>query len=232
MKLFFEFLVERKVILADPAARLEWPKRRKAMPKGIPTRREMERILALPDTGTLLGLRDRALLEVVYATGLRRKELADLDIYDVDLNERTVVVRAGKGGKGRTAPLTKTARGYLSRYLAEARPKLARYLGREQPGRREMGLWLTWRGERISKGALGQSVARYVRMVRPGTPRACHGLRHAFATHMLEGGADVRVVQEMLGHAKITTTERYTHVKPMDLKAMHRKHHPHGRMKG
>lgn len=231
-KAFFEFLVERKVLVADPAALLEWPKRKKDLPRGIPTREEMERILALPDTGTLLGLRDRALLETVYATGLRRQELADLEIYDVDLAERIVRVRSGKGGKGRTAPLTKTACDYLARYLAESRPKIERFLEREWSGRREMGLWLSWRGHRLEIGALGSAVGRYVRMVRPGNQWACHGLRHAFATHMLEGGADVRVIQEMLGHARLETTERYTHVKPVDLKAVHKKHHPRRREKG
>jgi integrase/recombinase XerD len=258
VKGLYKFLLDRKLLMIDPSAALVIPKVKEHLPRDIPTVKEMEEILSRPDIGTPLGLRDRAMLELAYSTGLRRGELADLDIYDVDLMERTVRVREGKGGKGRTAALTRTACEFLSRYITEARPRLARRVGRVQAGRaavsglapsnhfpgsparvtpkggaaeplgRETGLWLTRTGERLKKDALGVRVARYVRGVRPGTGSACHCVRHAFATHMLQGGADIRLVQEMLGHVKIGTTERYTRVKPMDLKAAHRKHHPRG----
>ncbi len=226
IKILFTYLMERRVILADPASWLEIPKTNKPLPTNIPTEQELESILALPDTSIPTGLRDRAILEVAYATGLRREELADLDIYDVDLNEGIVRVRDGKGGKGRTAPLTKSACMYLARYLKKARPLLMNYLGLEREGAKETALWLKYTGQRLDKDPLGAMVGRYVRQVRPGARQSCHTIRHAFATHMIKGGAHIRLVQALLGHSHISSTMRYTHLKPIDLKAAHKKHHP------
>jgi integrase/recombinase XerD len=232
VKRFFAYWWERKVIVADPARGLTWPKVPANPPRNIPTIRQMEDILARPDIGTAFGLRDRTILEVLYATGLRREEIARLDVYDVQLAERTIHVRCGKGGKGRLVPLTESASGFLARYLKETRPELVRSRGPGRAGEREAALFVSIKGERFKKDRLGQLVGRYVRAVAPGTTLTCHAIRHAFATHMLQGGANPAYLQRMLGHAGLRMTERYTQVKPMDLKEAHRRHHPRGRKKG
>jgi integrase/recombinase XerD len=228
LKMFFAFLMGRKTLLINPAAHLEWKNPGNALPRNIPTEKEMELILAQADLGTFSGLRDRAILEVMYSTGIRRAELTGLDMYDVNLAERTLTVRCGKGGKGRTLPLVKTAVDFLARYMNEARPNLLRHFGAEPPGAREAALFVAPGGKRLSSGRLGALVGRYVRAVKPEANMECHIIRHAFATHMLNGGADLAVIQRLLGHADISTTEIYTRVKPVDLKREHRKRHPRG----
>jgi integrase/recombinase XerD len=222
------FLLRRKILFLDPSAVLDTPRTKRPLPRNIPTIAEMENILARPDTGTLLGLRDKALLETAYSTGLRRRELADLNLYDINLTDRTIHVRRGKGGHARMTPLTETACHVLTRYIKESRARLIQRKNPRRLGHSDGALWITWTGERLRVNALGARVARYVRRIRPGTRAACHAIRHAFATHMLQGGAHIRLLQNMLGHARITSTEIYTHVKPIDLKAMHKKHHPRG----
>ena len=227
-KLFFTRCFERKVIVADPARALTWPRKPVNPPRNIPTEKEMEEILSRPDVGTAFGLRDRAILEVLYATGVRREELSRLDVYDVNLSERTLVVRCGKGGKGRTAPLTESACAFLARYLNEVRPEVMRSRASRKAGEPDAALFLSIKGERFKKERLGQLVGRYVRAVAPHATMTCHAVRHAFATHMLQGGANLVAIQKTLGHADLQMTQRYTQVKPMDLKEAHKKHHPRG----
>lgn len=227
-KMFFTHWVERKVIVANPTRHLTWPKGVVNPPRRIPSEKQMEEILARPDIGTAFGLRDRTILEVLYATGLRREELSRLDIYDVNFTERTLQVRHGKGGKGRTVPLTETASLFLTRYLKEVRPELMRLRGCRPAGERDPALFVSIKGERFKKDRLGQLVGRYVRSVAPGTTMTCHAIRHAFATHMLNGGANLIYIQRILGHADLQMTQRYTQVKPMDLKEAHHRCHPRG----
>ena len=199
------------------------------MPKEIPSEEEMEAILFGPDMGTPTGLRNRALLELLYGTGIRRFEAADLDLYDVNLAESTVTIRNGKGAKGRTVPLGTSAVHFLTRYMKEARPKMIP-LEEEDPRNRSWALFVVPGGDRLSKDRLGWVVGRYVRAVKPTATRTCHGIRHAFATHMLRGGADLARIQRMLGHEKISATEIYTHVTTADMKEEHRRCHPRGIM--
>lgn len=228
VKVFFGFLIQRKVLVMDPSGGLVWPKVKQALPKNIPTEEEMEQILARPDIGTLTGMRDRAILELIYSTGLRREEGANLDIYDVNLLERTVTIRRGKGGKGRILPVGKTAVEFLTRYMNETRPKMMKYLDREVIGTHATALFVSPGGDRFNRDSLGSMVSRYIRSVKPVVTQGCHAIRHAFATHMLRGGADIALVQRMLGHVQVSTTEIYTHVTPIDLKREHKKCHPRG----
>jgi integrase/recombinase XerD len=191
----------------------------------------MEDILARPDIGTAFGLRDRTILEVLYATGIRRAEAVGLDLYDINLEDRTLCVRQGKGGKGRTVPLTATACEFLSRYMKEARPFLVRARGVRRAGEPEPALFVNALGERFQKNPLGQMVRFHVQAAVPGTEMGCHAIRRAFATHMLQGGANVVYIQRTLGHAHLKTTQRYAQLKPMDLKVAHRRHHPRGRVR-
>ena len=228
VKIFFGFLVQRKVLAFDPSAALVFQKQPHGLPKNIPTEQEMEAILFRPDIGTLTGMRDRAILELLYSTAIRRSEAAMLNIYDINLAERTVVIRNGKGGKGRTLPVGNSAVQFLTRYMNEARPIMLKRFGHDVAGPREPALFVIPGGGRLSKAMLGHVVAKYVKAVKPGVTLACHAIRHAFATHMLKGGADIALIQRMLGHVNISTTEIYTHVTPTDLKAEHRKCHPRG----
>ncbi len=226
IKLFFRFLIQRNVVVMDPSGGLVWPRGKRVLPKNIPTEEEMEQILFRPDIGSLSGMRDRAILELIYSTGLRRAEVANLGIYDVNLLERTVTVREGKGGKGRVLPVGKSAMEFLTRYIREARPKMMNALKRGAASEQTAALFIVTGGMKLSLGMLGQRVSRYVRSVKPTVTLGCHAIRHAFATHMLRGGADIALIQRMLGHASIATTEIYTHVAPVDLKIEHAKCHP------
>lgn len=224
VKLFFRFLIERKKLVFDPSGTLVVPQQKSRLPTHIPTEQEMEAILFRPDMGTPTGMRDRAILELLYSTGMRRAEAADLDLYDVNLADRTVTIRRGKGGKGRTVPVGHSAVQFLIRYIQETRPRMVKGGSVRFPT--VHALFVNPGGGRLSNDLLGHRVARYVKEVKPGVARPCHAIRHAFATHMLRGGAEIALIQRMLGHARIGTTEIYTHVTPLDLKKEHRKCHP------
>lgn len=167
---------------------------------------------------TAQGLRDRALLETLYATGLRRMEAAGVGVYDVDLQRGTLWVRQGKGGRQRVVPLGERAVAWLDKYLSEARPQLL--------ATDTQALFLTDYGEPMRADHVSARVKRYMRFAGVDKVGATHLLRHACATHMLEGGADIRFIQEMLGHANLETTEIYTHVSIDKLIAVHRATHP------
>jgi integrase/recombinase XerD len=226
VRAFFRFLVKTDVLLYDPAAGLELPKRKGILPRSVLSRKEIERLLAAPDATTLLGLRDRAMLEVLYSTGIRNAELRALQLYDVDLDRGFVRVNEGKNAKDRVVPLGDAACRWVKEYLTEARPKLAA-ARRDAAG--EPTLFLSKNGRPLVPLGVIYPIRKYARAAgieRTVTP---HSLRHTFATHLLAGRADIRHIQAMLGHASVATTQIYTRVEVTDLKAVHRRCHPRER---
>lgn len=218
---FFAWLCRENHLRANPAADLELPRKQ---PRSLPrvlTVAEVETILGVPDVADPLGVRDRAMLEVLYGTGLRRSELVALDLADLDRARGLVLVRRGKGGKDRLAPLGAQALAWVARYLATCRPRL-------EVQANEPALFLTGFGERFSSAYLGTWVTRTIKAAKIGKPGSCHLLRHACATHLLENGADLRSIQELLGHARLDTTQIYTHVSINQLRETHARCHPHG----
>jgi integrase/recombinase XerD len=204
----------------DPTERVRSPKLPRRLPKNL-SEAQVETLLCAPDTATTLGLRDRAMLETLYATGLRVSELVGLGIAQASLDMGVVRV-LGKGSKERLVPLGEEAIAWVKRYLANARPALA-------GGSRSNAMFVTARGGPLTRQAFWALVKRYA--MRAGIPvgkLSPHVLRHAFATHLLNHGADLRVVQLLLGHADITTTTIYTHVARERLKRLHEQHHPRG----
>ena len=216
---FFKWLCRKYYITANPAADLELPKVEKRLPRQVLTAHEAEQILSLPDLATPVGIRDRAILEILYSTGMRRKELTGLCLYDLDLERGTVMIREGKGKKDRLLPIGQRAAAWLDKYLEEARSKLV-----VEPDEREIFLCVSGRG--LTPGVLGNVVHEYVKRSGIGKLGSCHLFRHAMATLMLENGADLRYVQQMLGHARLNTTEIYTHITIQKLIEVHRLTHP------
>jgi integrase/recombinase XerD len=213
----YRFAVREGRLVGDPMENLKAPRAFKALPRYL-SAPQVEALLNAPDTKTPLGLRDRALLEVLYATGLRVSELIGLRVSDLDM-EVGIVTCFGKGSKERLVPLGEVARSWVRRYLAEARSLLA--------GPRSLSvLFLSRRGGRLSRMGVWGIVRRHA--VTAGVERILtpHVLRHSFATHLLEGGADLRAVQAMLGHADISTTQIYTHVTRERLRQVYDKFHP------
>jgi len=220
LRRFYRLQLECGGIREDPTLRVQAPKRPRRLPKQL-SEAQVDRLLAAPDVDTLLGLRDRAMLETLYATGLRVSELTGLRLSQVGLDAGVVRVM-GKGRKERLVPLGEEAVVWLQRYLAHARPQLA-------GATRHQEVFLTQRQAPLTRQAFWALVKRHA--LRAGiAPSALspHVLRHAFATHLLNHGADLRVVQLLLGHADITTTTIYTHVARERLKQMHQRHHPRG----
>jgi integrase/recombinase XerD len=223
VKQFFRWLVRENHILYNPASEIELPRVERRLPKYVLTANEADCILAQPDLATPFGLRDRAMLEVLYSTGMRRSELAHLSIYDVDPERGIVFIRQGKGKKDRVIPIGDRALAWLQKYLDEARPRLV-----AEP---DDGLmFLAYTGQPFSPDLLTRWVAGYVDAANIGKRGSCHLFRHSVATLMLEGGADIRYVQEMLGHASIETTQFYTKVSIRHLKAIHTATHPSAKL--
>jgi integrase/recombinase XerD len=212
-------LVRIGTLAHDPSGELILPRLPRRLPAHVLSQAEVGRVLAGPCVATTSGLRDRAILETLYATAMRRTELAHLSLEDLSFDRGVVIVRSGKGRRDRTTPLSIPAAHWLERYLEEARPVL---LGSPS----SPALFLTDFGEPFCKNRLGDLVKRY--MVRAGVSSrgACHLFRHACATHMLENGADVRFIQALLGHADLSTTQIYTHVSILKLKEVHAATHP------
>jgi integrase/recombinase XerD len=175
--------------------------------------------LQLPEVGDPVGLRDRAMLETFYSTGMRRTELVNLKLYDVDRAAGVVTIREGKGKKDRVIPIGERAVAWLDKYLDQARPRLA-----TEPD--DMTLFLTVQGEPLGRTTLSYIIRQYVEAAGIGKHGACHLFRHTMATLMLEGGADIRFIQQMLGHARLDTTQIYTHVSIRMLKQIHSATHP------
>jgi len=225
LRSFLRWCVTRRLLPRDPTGELVLPRRPVQLPRAILTPREAERVLRQADTATRLGLRDRALLEVLYSTGLRRAEAAGLRLEDVDPIRRVVVVRAGKGQRDRVVPIGRRALRWVQRYVRRVRPGL---VGEADPGR----LFLSCRGTMLRLNHLSERVARYVARAGVGKPGSCHLFRHTVATLLLEGGADVRDVQEILGHTNLATTARYTHLAIGRLQQVHARAHPAEREEG
>ena len=216
---FFRALVRTEVIPTNPAELLEPPRVERRLPKGVLTAEEAEAVLAEPDVEHPQGLRDRVILELLYATGVRRQELIDLAVFDLDLAARTLTVRQGKGRKDRRVPVSERAVAWVAKYLEEARPRLA---GARDPGT----LLLTNRGAPFSPARMTKLVRGHIEAAGVTKPGACHVFRHTLATLMLDGGADLRHVQEMLGHADISTTQVYTRVALARLREAYETSHP------
>lgn len=215
---FFRFAQVQGLLAVDPSMNLESPKIRRSLP-GYLRLEEVERLLAQPDTKTPLGLRDRAMLEVLYSAGLRVSELIGLRVSDLDT--KVGCVRCiGKGDKERIVPIGKKALSTVERYLREARPKL---IGKA-PG--SPTLFINRRGRALSRVGVWKILSAYGRRAGLRAPLTPHMLRHSFATHLLERGADLRSVQLMLGHADISTTQIYTHLVEERLKQIYKAHHP------
>lgn len=216
---FFRWLVRRHFVLSNPAADIELPKVPRQLPMLTLSAAEAEQVLAQARVERPLGLRDRALLELLYSTGLRRSELVHLNVGDVDFALGVVRVHAGKGNKDRVVPIGERALRWLQRYLEEVRPQ---YLF----GQSEPALWLSYWGKRLGEMPMGQIVRKYIE--RSGVPKhgSCHLFRHTVATLMLENGADIRFIQAMLGHASLESTQVYTRVSIGKLKEVHTATHP------
>jgi integrase/recombinase XerD len=211
--------VRERLVATNPAADLELPRKGIRLPAAVLTAAEAEQILAVPDVRTPLGLRDRAILETFYSTGIRRFELAGLHVGDLDLAAGVLAVRQGKGKKDRFVPIGDRAAAWVAAYLREVRPLLAMHQD-------EGVLFLSSDGLPIPPETLSTLLNRIVRAAGIGKPGACHIFRHTMATLMLEGGADIRYIQQMLGHANLDTTQIYTHVAIHTLKAVHAATHP------
>jgi len=221
---FFLWLSKNNYILSNPASGIELPKVEKRLPKHVLTSHEAELVLATADLTKPTGIRDRALLEVLYSTGVRRRELAQIKLVDLDVERGTMMVRQGKGRKDRMIPIGERAMAWVDKYVREVRPLYA-----VEPD--DGTLFLShWKGP-LSVHNLSNLVARYVRASGVAKQGGCHLFRHAMATLMLEGGADIRFIQAMLGHVKLTTTEIYTQVSIKKLKEIHNVTHPAARLK-
>jgi len=217
---FFRHAQVLDLIAEDPSANLESPKIRRSLP-GYLRLEEVEKLLELPDQKTALGLRDRSMLEVLYSTGLRVSELTSLRVLDLDT--KVGCVRCiGKGDKERIVPVGRKALAIVEKYLRDGRPELIR-AGRGTPG---AFLFVNRRGGRISRVGVWKILSAYGRRAEFRIPLTPHMLRHSFATHLLERGADLRSVQLMLGHSDISTTQIYTHVVEERLKQIYKAHHP------
>ena len=220
---FFAWLCRQNVLAANPAADLELPRKpNKILPKSLALG-EVRAILNVPNVGDPLGVRDRAVLETFYATAIRRSELVRLDVGDVDRERGLLTVNQGKGGKDRMLPLGERALSWIYRYLEETRPLL------ETPASGR-ALFISGYGERFSAQYMGNWVHRVIEAAGIGRSGSCHVLRHSCATHMLENGADIRFIQQLLGHARLDTTQIYTDVSIVQLREVHDHTHPHAKL--
>jgi integrase/recombinase XerD len=223
VRAYFKWLTRQNVLLWNPASELELPRTQRRLPKHVLSVSEVEKVLALPDVKDVFGLRDRALLETLYSTGIRRKELIGLGLFDIDTERGTLHVREGKGGRERVVPIGERARLWIDKYVSDARPEL---LVPPDAG----VLFLTRFGEAFRPGPLTNLVRGYVDRAELGKTGSCHLFRHTLATVMLEHGADIRYIQEMLGHAELSTTEIYTQVSIRKLCAVYEATHPAARL--
>ena len=219
IKSFFRWLYRRNLLLSNPSAAIEYPKIERRLPRVILTREEAKKILDTAKGKTPKALRDRALLETLYSTGIRVSEASNLTVDDVDTEERVLRVVQGKGRKDRNVPLTRQAAMATETYLVESRPRLGR----------SRFLFLSTRGRKMDTQAINSVVRQWA--VKAGIKKrvTCHTFRHSVATHLLKGRADIRHIQTLLGHASLETTQRYTHVEISDLQSVIRRAHPRGR---
>jgi integrase/recombinase XerD len=219
LRRYFRWALRERLIQADPTLKLEAAKQALRVPKTL-TESQVEALLAAPDVDAPLGLRDRAMLELIYASGLRVSELVGLKMFHLGMNEHVLRV-TGKGDKERLVPFGLVARDWIVRYLGDARPDIL-------DGQQTEDLFVTARGQGMTRAMFWVLVKKYARAAGINSPLSPHTLRHAFATHLLNHGADLRAVQMLLGHADISTTTIYTHVARERLKQLHAQHHPRG----
>lgn len=221
VKAFYRYLIKTGIVLYDPTTVIDLPRRPDSIPRNILNKKEISTLLSAPNLETPLGIRDRAIFELLYSTGIRAGELRNLTLDDVDFNHGEVRINKGKGKKDRIVPLGEMASDYLEFYLQEARPKLAPVT--------QAALFVTKSGKKLGKSDLSDLTERYrarAGMKKYFTP---HSLRHTCATHMLKGKADIRQIQELLGHASIANTQIYTRVEVSDLKRVMKRCHPRER---
>ena len=219
IRAWFKWLAKQNFILYNPASDLDLPRLDRRLPRNVLTVKEAEAVLAVPDLETPGGIRDRAMLEVLYSTGMRRMELMQLQVFDVDAERGTVLIRLGKGKKDRMVPIGERAIAWVEKYRDDVRPELA-------SGADDGTLFLTQLGEAFTPNRLTQLVREYVQAAEIGKSGSCHLFRHTMATLMLENGADIRYIQAILGHAELSTTQIYTQVSIRQLKAIHSATHP------
>lgn len=219
LRSFFKWLTRSGQLPANPAAEIDLPRKIKRLPRHVLSASEVEQVLALADTGGPIGLRDRAMMEVLYATGMRRAEIAGLELGDIDIGKCVVLIREGKGRKDRLIPLGERALHWVQEYLERGREQL-------MWNTQEQTLFLGCEGLPLSPVWLSTVVARYVARAELGKHGSCHLFRHTMATLMLEGGADIRFIQAMLGHAELSTTQIYTQVAIRQLQLVHARTHP------
>jgi len=227
---FYRYLLQNGQMKNDPTAQLEAPKRFRRLPRML-SRDQMEMLLKQPDTGSDSGIRDRAMLEILYAAGMRVSEMLNLKLHQLQL-QLGFVVCTGKGSKERIAPVNEMSKEWIVRYIKEVRPKFIGIKNRKNYGKSprisdQQKVFLNQRGKPLSRQGFWKILKMYGRTA--GIPQDLltpHVLRHTFATHLLEGGADLRSVQVLLGHADISTTEIYTHVSRDHLQKIYRRHHP------
>jgi len=216
---FYQWLLREGRIQKDPSALIDSPKLGRGLPKAL-SEQQVEALLEAPDTGSPLGLRDRTMLELMYATGLRVSELISLQVINLGINQGVVRV-TGKGGKERLVPLGEEALSWLQRYLQDSRPELLKGADCRQ-------VFVTNRKSGMTRQAFWYAVRKYAVIAGISQNVSPHMLRHSFATHLLNHGADLRVVQLLLGHSDLSTTQIYTHIAREGLKQLHREHHPRG----
>ncbi len=219
LKRFYRYLLREKRIQTDPTLQVAAPKLPRSLPRTL-TEEDVDALLAVPDIDTDLGLRDKAMLETLYASGLRVSELVTMTVTQLS-HDMGVVRVMGKGSKERLVPIGEEALAWIRRYLDDARPAIL-------DGRPVDALFVTARGASMTRQAFWHLIRRYAKRADIGKKISPHTLRHAFATHLLNHGADLRVVQMLLGHADISTTQIYTHIARERLKQLHARHHPRG----
>ena len=219
LRRFYRYLVREGLVHTDPTALIQSPRLGRPLPKTL-TEQDVERLLGAPDTGMSLGLRDRAMLETLCASGLRVPVPVGLQLHEVNLRHGVLRV-TGKGGRERLVPLGETAAEWIDRYLHQARPSLVN-------GGHSDDLFLTLRGQAMTRQNFWRIIKQYALRAGVSQPLSPHTLRHAFATHLLNHGADLRAVQMLLGHADLSTTQIYSHVAKARLAELHARHHPRG----
>jgi integrase/recombinase XerC len=233
LRTFIKYLRREGIIEQDPAALVGTPRRERKLPRHL-GEQEMSRLLEMPDASTPFGRRDRAILELFYASGLRLSELVGVDLEDLNLSSRVVRV-VGKGGKERIVPFNRTAAAAIREWLGDLeafQPEKGTvpFSGRAKTvgGKGDRPLFINYRGGRLSTRSVDRLVRKYVAQCSTRFGISPHALRHSFATHLLQRGADLRAIQELLGHARLSTTQRYTHVNATQLIETYKKAHPRG----
>ena len=219
IKSFFKYLEKTNQILYDPSYSIELPRIKDTLPRSILSEPEIKKLLNSPGIDTPIGLRDRAILEVFYSTGIRNTELRNLTLYDIDFDTGRIFIRLGKGGKDRVVPIGDIALNYVREYIDRLRPCLVKANDINI-------LFVSLRGKKLTDDIIPWIVQKYARIAGISKTIGAHTIRHSFATHILRHGAPIRYIQEMLGHRSLDTTQRYTRVEITDLKKVHKKTHP------